>query len=110
MTENQQGMFGAHGTGDTSGYGGLVRSQANAGSAQRPFGGYFDQVADAYQLERPPRLTAAAVKEKVSPMLWSFMRESRRVSNTRLKELKIALRYPNVASFISKCPLVPPSD
>ena len=73
-------------------------------------GDYFDQVADAYQLERPPRLTAAAVKEKVSPMLWSFMRESRRVSNTRLKELKIALRYPNVASFISKCPLVPPSD
>ena len=43
-------------------------------------------------------------------MLWSFMRESRRVSNTRLKELKIALRYPNVASFISKHPLVPPSD
>ncbi len=73
-------------------------------------GDYFDQVADAYELERPPRLTAAAVKEKVSPMLWSFMRESRRVSNTRLKELKIALRYPNVASFISKHPLVPPSD
>ena len=50
MTENQQGMFGAQGTGDTSGYGGLVRSEANAGSAQRPFGGYFDQVAD--DLER----------------------------------------------------------
>ena len=50
MTENQQGMFGAHGTGDTSGYGGLVASAANAGSAQRPFGGYFDQVAD--DLER----------------------------------------------------------
>ena len=50
MTENQQGMFGAQGTGDTSGYGGLVHSQASAGSAQRPFGGYFDQVAD--DLER----------------------------------------------------------
>ena len=50
MTENQQGMFGAHGTGDTSGYGGLVRSQTSAGSTQRPFGGYFDQVAD--DLER----------------------------------------------------------
>lgn len=73
-------------------------------------GDYFDQVADAYQLERPPRLTAAAVKEKVSPMLWSFICESRRVSNTRLKELKIALRYPSVASFISKHPLVTPSD
>ena len=50
MTQDQQGMFGAQGTGDTSGYGGLVASAANAGSAQRPFGGYFDQVTD--DLER----------------------------------------------------------
>ena len=44
------GMFGTHGTGDTSGYGGLVHIAAGAGSSQRPFGGYFDQVAD--DLER----------------------------------------------------------
>jgi len=50
MAEDKQGMFGAAGTGDTSGYGGLVPSAASAGSAQRPFGGYFDQVAD--DLER----------------------------------------------------------
>jgi NADH-quinone oxidoreductase subunit C len=50
MSETQQGMFGATGTGDTSGYGGLVRQSASAGSTERPFGGYFDQVAD--DLER----------------------------------------------------------
>jgi NADH-quinone oxidoreductase subunit C len=41
------GMFGAKGTGDTSGYGGLVRQAANFGSSERPYGSYFDEVADA---------------------------------------------------------------
>jgi NADH-quinone oxidoreductase subunit C len=44
------GMFGAKGTGDTSGYGGLVRQAANFGSSERPYGSYFDEVAD--DLER----------------------------------------------------------
>ena len=44
------GMFGTAGTGDTSGYGGLVRSTATKGSSERPYGGYFDDVAD--DLER----------------------------------------------------------
>ena len=43
-------MFGTHGTGDTSGFGGLVRVAHNIGSTERPFGGYFDEVAD--ELER----------------------------------------------------------
>ena len=43
-------MFGTHGTGDTSGFGGLVRVAQNIGSTERPFGGYFDEVAD--ELER----------------------------------------------------------
>ena len=47
---SDQGMFGAHGTGDTSGFGGLVRVAHNAGSSERPYGGYFDDVAD--ELER----------------------------------------------------------
>ena len=49
MSENI-GMFGASGSGDTSGFGGLVRSAANFGSSERPFGSYFDEVAD--ELER----------------------------------------------------------
>jgi NADH-quinone oxidoreductase subunit C len=50
MSEDQKGMFGASGTGDTSGYGGLVRTAASTGSTERPYGGYFDDVAD--DLER----------------------------------------------------------
>ena len=48
MTDS--GMFGASGTGETSGYGGLVRAPAATGSSQRPYGGYFDDIAD--DLER----------------------------------------------------------
>jgi NADH-quinone oxidoreductase subunit C len=48
MTDH--GMFGAPGTGDTSGFGGLVRVAQNPGSSERPYGGYFDEVAD--ELER----------------------------------------------------------
>ncbi|MEN4397601.1 NADH-quinone oxidoreductase subunit C [Mycolicibacterium senegalense] len=42
----RRGMFGASGTGDTSGYGRLVRSVALPGSSPRPYGQYFDEVVD----------------------------------------------------------------
>ena len=58
---SQNGMFGVSGTGDTSGYGGLVRSQVSPGSTERPYGGYFDEVAD--DLERAyPDFTDAIEK------------------------------------------------
>ncbi|MBU3540130.1 SDR family oxidoreductase [Polynucleobacter sp. UB-Tiil-W10] len=63
-------------------------------------GDYFDEVADAFGLERPARLPGSELKKIVSPMLWSFMRESRRVTNTRLHELKTPLRYPSVGHFL----------
>jgi NADH-quinone oxidoreductase subunit C len=44
------GLFGVHGSGDTSGFGGLVRQTITAGSAERPYGSYFDEIAD--ELER----------------------------------------------------------
>ena len=40
------GMFGVHGSGDTSGYGRLVRTVAAPESSPRPYGGYFDDVVD----------------------------------------------------------------
>ncbi len=43
------GMFGARGTGDTSGFGGLVAPIVFPGAAQRPFGGWYDEVADALE-------------------------------------------------------------
>jgi nucleoside-diphosphate-sugar epimerase len=68
--------------------------------SETKMGDYFDEVADAFGLERPARMPAAELQKIVSPMLWSFMRESRRVTNTRLPELKTPLRYPSVAVFL----------
>jgi NADH-quinone oxidoreductase subunit C len=42
----RRGMFGIQGTGDTSGYGRLVREISLPGSSPRPYGGYFDEVVD----------------------------------------------------------------
>ncbi|AIY16102.1 NADH-quinone oxidoreductase subunit C [Pimelobacter simplex] len=42
----RRGMFGVQGSGDTSGYGGLVAPVVLPGAAQRPYGGWFDGVAD----------------------------------------------------------------
>ncbi|GAB3242756.1 NAD-binding protein [Chitinimonas naiadis] len=57
-------------------------------------GDWFDRVADAFALPRPPRLSAEDAQATVSPALWSFMRESRRLSNARLKgELRLRLGY-----------------
>ena len=71
-------------------------------------GDYFDQVADAFDLDRPQRFPATELQKMVNPMLWSFMRESRRVQNSRLRELRTNLRYQSVAEFLeitSKNPL-----
>ncbi|MGB0099725.1 MAG: NADH-quinone oxidoreductase subunit C [Nocardioides sp.] len=45
----RHGMFGTHGTGDTSGYGGLVQPVTYPGEAQRPYGDWYDEVADALE-------------------------------------------------------------
>lgn len=65
-------------------------------------GDYFDAVADAYGLNRPPRLSRDEVQRAVSPMMWSFMNESRRLTNARMKdELKVKLRYPELSDFLT---------
>ena len=42
----RRGMFGVKGSGDTSGYGRLIRDVALPGSSPRPYGGYFDDVVE----------------------------------------------------------------
>ena len=49
----RQGMFGVEGTGDTSGFGGLVRQAAPKTSTPRPYGSYYDDVADALERAFP---------------------------------------------------------
>ena len=62
-------------------------------------GDYFDQAADLYDLARPPRINRDRAAEFLSPMQLSFMGESRRLDNTRMKrELRLKLRFPDVRS------------
>ena len=62
-------------------------------------GDYFDLAADLYGLPRPPRVPRNAAQGQLSLMLLSFMSESRRLDNTRMKtELRLRLRYSTVAT------------
>lgn len=64
-------------------------------------GDYFDLVADAHQLPRPPRIDLVTAAATLPRSLFSFMRESRRLHNTRLKkELGLELCFPSVAAFL----------
>ena len=67
-----------------------------------PMGEWFDALADAFALPRAPRLPREEVRRAVPPMQWSFMSESRRLDNTRMKrELGLRLLYPTVTAGIS---------
>ena len=60
-------------------------------------GDYFDLAADLYGLPRPARLPRHQAQAQLPVMLLSFMSESRRLRNLRMKtELGLALRYPTV--------------
>ena len=48
-----EGMFGVNGSGDTSGFGGLVRVGSSSGSSERPYGSYFDEIADDIERAYP---------------------------------------------------------
>ena len=60
-------------------------------------GDYVDLAADLYGLPRPPRLSRSAAAQQISALRMSFMSESRRMRNDRMKqELRLRLRYPTV--------------
>ncbi len=83
-------------------YGKPNRAYNTCDDSQLRMGDYFDAVADAFQMPNPPRLPRADVKRLVSPMLWSFMNESRRLTNTRMKrELRVQLLYPTVTDALT---------
>jgi nucleoside-diphosphate-sugar epimerase len=65
-------------------------------------GDYFDLAADLYGLPRPRRVPRSTAEDELPLMLLSFMSESRRVMNERMKtELRLALRYPTVSQGLS---------
>lgn len=79
-------------------YRGLPQRVVHASdNTEMKMGDYFDLAADLCGLARPPRITRDQARELLSPMLLSFMSESRRLDNRRLtSELRLKLRYPTV--------------
>ena len=60
-------------------------------------GEYLDRIADGCGLPRVPRLTRREAEERLSPLQMSFLNESRRLDNARMKrELRLRLRYPTI--------------
>src|SRR5947207_1800824 len=71
--------------------------------AELPMGMWFDAVADAFGLARPPRVSWEEAETRIAPLLLSFMSESRRLSNARTKrELRVRLRYPTPATLLAE--------
>jgi nucleoside-diphosphate-sugar epimerase len=74
--------------------------------AEMKMGGWFDAIADAYRLPRPPRISWEEAEQRIAPMLLSFMSESRRLGNARMKrELRVRLRYPTPEALL--CEVAP---
>ncbi len=71
-------------------------------------GAYFDLAAQLSGLPPPPRVSRADAALQLGPMAMSFMSESRRLDNTRLKrELRLRLMYPTVLEGLQAAPAPP---
>jgi len=65
-------------------------------------GEYFDLVAERFELPQAPRISRNEAQTLISPVQLSFMSESRRLDNHRIKnELRARLRYPHVADGVN---------
>ncbi|SET17248.1 Nucleoside-diphosphate-sugar epimerase [Nitrosomonas marina] len=77
------------------------RTYNTTDDTEMKMGDYFDLVADRFGLPRPPRIPRDQANGRISPAMLSFMNESRRISNSRMKkELRIKLQYPTVIEGI----------
>ncbi|MEE6282584.1 NADH-quinone oxidoreductase subunit C [Georgenia sunbinii] len=66
VVDVRRGQFGVHGTGDTSGFGGLVTTVATPPASERPYGSWFDEVVDVLsELLEAAGTTPADALEKV---------------------------------------------
>jgi len=74
-----------------------------ADDAELKMGDWFDAVADAFGMPRPPRVSWEEAEDRMAPLLLSFMSESRRLSNARMKrELRVSLRYPTPERLLAE--------
>lgn len=84
-------------------YGKSCRVSHASDDSHLKMGEYFDSVADAFGLPRVPRISRAEAQHVLPETLLSFMNESRRLTNQRMKrELKVKLRYPTVADMLAE--------
>jgi nucleoside-diphosphate-sugar epimerase len=69
--------------------------------SEMKMGDYYDLVADRFDLPRAPRVSREDARRTLTPSRFSFMRESRRIDNTRIKvELGARLAFPRVVDGI----------
>src|SRR5438105_2827034 len=86
----------------------LFRGRANRAynacdDAELKMAAWFDLVADAFKLPRPPRVGWDEAEARIAPILLSFMSESRRLTNTRMKrELRVRLRHPTPQPMLAR--------
>ncbi len=72
-------------------------------SSELRVGDYYDLAADLCGLPRPPRVTRAEAQRLLGPQQMSFLSESRRIDNRRLREeLRLVLRYPTVEQGLER--------
>ena len=65
---------------------------------------YFNRVADALGLERPPQITLAQARAELSEGMQSYLAESKRLDNRRMREeLGVEPRYPNLTQGLAAC-------
>ena len=82
-------------------YGQANRAYNATDDSEMKMGEYFDLVAKRFDLPKAPRLSRAEAVEQMRPLQLSFMSESRRLANQRIKkELRANLRYPLVEDGI----------
>ena len=83
-----------------------LRSLHVSDDSDMMMGDYMDWAADLWQLPRPPRISRAQAQTALPAMTLSFMNESRRMQNQRLKtELCMKLRYPTVREGLQGKPV-----
>lgn len=83
-------------------YGRPNRSYNASDDSEQKMGDWLDAVADAYKLRRPPRITRTEAQRVLPDTLLSFMNESRRLVNERMKrELRARLQYPTVMDALN---------
>jgi nucleoside-diphosphate-sugar epimerase len=83
-------------------HGGAQRAYNVTDDAQMKMGNWFDTVADAFHLPRPPRVSWDEAEQRIAPMLLSFMSESRRLGNARAKrELRLRLAHPTPGPMLA---------